>query len=476
MRADATVALPRVGSIGARLTLAQARLKLLPWLGAVALAAVVAAALAVVAFASAAPSVLVPRSTVSFPAWLSGPLHGLFAGLTTDANTLSWGFSAVVVGMGLAYCVAIAAARTLRMRLIVGCVLLLHVILLLSPPLRLEDMFDYLGYARLGALHGLNPYTHVVADASHDPVYRFTSWHHLTSPYGPLFTAASYPLGLLGLPLAYWVLKVATVLASLGLLALICRCARQLGRDPRFVLLFVGANPVYLIYMLGGFHNDVFMLLLSMAAVTLMLDGRDEAAGAALVLAIAVKFTAVLLLPFLALGMRPVRRRLALLRGAALAAIPLIVLSVLLFGPALPNLKQQASLLTSLSVPNLVGDLIGAGGGAAWLLHLADAGVVATVLYMLIRRKRDWVGGAGWSTFALIVSLGWLVPWYVIWVLPLAALATSARLRGWTLALCAFLTLTFVPATELVQSDLHIDTMTGPAGQASNALERTLQK
>ena len=33
-----------------------------------------------------------------------------------------------------------------------------------------------------------------------DPVYRFTSWHSLRSPYGPLFTALTYPLAFTSLP------------------------------------------------------------------------------------------------------------------------------------------------------------------------------------------------------------------------------------------------------------------------------------
>jgi alpha-1,6-mannosyltransferase len=475
-RTHGAVALPHVGAPRARPSLIAIGIKLVPWIGALALLALVALAFGVVAYASTAPSLLVPRSTTSFPDWFAGPLHGVFAGLTSDPVTLGDGFSAAVGAMGIAWCLAFATARALSLRAIVACVVALHVILVLSPPLRLEDMFDYLGYARLGALHGLSPYTHVVASISHDPVYRFTSWHHLTSPYGPLFTAASYPLAFLPLPVAYWTLKVVTVLASLGFLALLWRCARLLGRDPRPVLVFVAANPIFLIYMLGGFHNDVFMLLPAMGAIALMLERRDRAAGAVLMLAVAVKFTAVLLLPFLLLAAKPALRRFELLKGFALTAVPMVALSVGLFGPALPNLKQQSILLTSLSIPTLVGDLIGAGGGAPWLLHLADAGVVATVLYMLARRRDDWIGGAGWSTFALLISLGWLVPWYVVWVLPLAALGTSRWLRIWTVALTAFLVLTFVPATDLVLSDLHIDTMSGPVGLRSNALQWSLEK
>ena len=62
------------------------------------------------------------------------------------------------------------------------------------------------------------------------------------------------------------------MLASLALIALVWRCARQLGRDPRFAVLVRGRQPVVLIYALGGFHNDVFMLLPAMGAISLLLD------------------------------------------------------------------------------------------------------------------------------------------------------------------------------------------------------------
>ena len=159
------------------------------------------------------------------------------------------------------------------MRTIAIWVVAVHVILLMSPPLQLTDLFNYLGYARLGGVHHLNPYTHVIGVEFHDPVFRFTTWHHLRSPYGHLFTAITYPIAMLPIPVAYWVLKVLTVLLSLAFIWLVWKCATLLGRDPRFAVLFVAANPIYLIYAVGGFHNDFFMLV--------PLDRGDRAAALA---------------------------------------------------------------------------------------------------------------------------------------------------------------------------------------------------
>ena len=473
-RADTTVALPGLEPLGAHLRVPRPRVAFGPLAARIALGAILLGAFVVVVFSSARPTVLVPRAWLDFPNWESGPLHGLFGHLVSNWMTLSIGLSVVVVAMLAAYGVVLVAWRTVSTRALVACVLALHAILLLSPPLQLTDVFNYLGYARLGGLHHLNPYTHVINNELHDPVYRFSSWHNLRSPYGPLFTALSYPLAWMSLPLAYWTLKTATVLASLAFIALLWRLARMLGRDPRFVLVFVALNPLYLMYEIGGFHNDFFLLLPSIGAVALLLAGRNRAAGAAIALAVAVKFTAVLLLPFMLIAVVR-RRQIRILVGAALAAVPLVAMSLALFGFALPNLSDQSTLLTDFSIPNIVGWAIGLHGGAPGLLRAADVAVVLVVVYLL-RRPGDWLAKAGWATLALIMSLPWLVPWYVIWVLPLAALASSIRLRRASLALTVYLVLTFIPATGIVLYDHGINPMNSAVGRASSALQHKLSQ
>jgi alpha-1,6-mannosyltransferase len=470
---DGSLLLPQLPSLRAHRERRPRELVLGPLAGRIALGAMTLGALLVVVFATSQHSALVPHSGVSFPGWEAGPLHGLFGHLPNDWDAINGGLSVVVVLMLVAYVVAVAAVRTFSMKAIAIWIVVMHVILFLGPPFQLTDMFNYLGYARLGAVHHLNPYQHGIATILHDPVYRFSTWHHLHSPYGYLFTAITYPIALLPIPVAYWVLKLLAVSLSLVFLGLVYKCAKLLGRDPRFVLLFIVANPVYLMYAVGGFHNDFFMLVPSMAAITLLLARRDRSAGAALTVAVAVKFTAVLLLPFLLVAARPTQRRLRILAGAALAAIPLAAMSVALFGFTIPNLQDQSTLLTDFSVPNIVGDLIGIGGGTPAFLRVANVALVITVLYFL-RRKGDWLSGAGWSTLALVLSLAWLVPWYVIWVLPLAALGTSVRLRRAVVVFSAYLVLAFIPETGIFLSDHGINPMGSATGQASKALQARL--
>jgi hypothetical protein len=93
---------------------------------------------------------------------------------------------------------------------------------------------------------------------------------------------------------------------------------------------------------------------------------------------------------------------------------------------------------------------------------------LVVALVVLIRRTwrgADWLTTAGWAMLALVVSLTWEMPWYVLWVLPFAALGHSRSLRRAAVVLSAFLLLTLVPITGwLLTNACHCnpgDTKTG---------------
>ncbi|MGA9856722.1 MAG: glycosyltransferase family 87 protein [Solirubrobacteraceae bacterium] len=469
---DAPVALPSLPATPRR-RLPQLHVELGPRAGRVAVAALILGTLIIVSQASSGPSVLVPRAGQLFPSWEAGPLRLISHQLLGDRRTLGYAFSGMLLAMILAYGAALAAWRSLSMRLIVIAVVVLHLILLLSPPMQLTDIFNYLGYARLGALHHLNPYTHTIRREMFDPVYTFSSWHNLRSPYGPLFTAITYPLAFVPLPLAYWTIKVVTVALSLGFVALVWQCARQLHRDPRLPVAFVAFNPIFLIYEVGAFHNDFFMLVPSMGAISLLLARRDRSAGAVLMLGVAVKFTIIVLLPFLLVGARTRRRIINVLTGAGTGAVVMAALSISLFGLTLPNLAQQSAVLTGTSLSNVAGLIIGIGGATPLFLKLCALGVAAVVAHQCLR-NRDWIAGAGWATLALIASLGWLMPWYVVWLLPLAGLVAGVRLRQVAVALTVYLVLMFMPWTSIYMSDHNINLLNTPAGNAASSLQNKL--
>jgi hypothetical protein len=107
------------------------------------------------------------------------------------------------------------------------------------------------------------------------------------------------------------------------------------------------------------------------------------------------------------------------------------------------------------------------------LLRVANVALIV-VIALLLRRNRDWISDAGWSTLALVAALAWLVPWYVIWVLPLAALGKSVNLRRVALIITAYLVIGFAPYTGSLLGKFGINLMNSPAGNASTTLQHKL--
>jgi len=237
----------------------------------------------------------------------------------------------------------------------------------------------------------------------------------------------------------------------------------------------VALNPIFLIYEVGAFHNDFFMLVPMLGAISLVLARRDRTAGAVLMLAVAVKFTAVVLLPFLILAAGARNRQIRVLVGAVAGAAVMAVLSISLFGLSIPNLSQQSTLLTGTSIPNVIGLVLGLGGGTPLLLKICLVGAVIVVAHQFLR-NRDWLSGAGWATLALIASLSWLMPWYVVWLLPLAALVRGPRLRWVSIALTIYLVLSFMNWTNYFLADHGISLLNSHAGGASTSLQNKLEQ
>jgi hypothetical protein len=90
---------------------------LLATLGVIALAGILAATIAIVLTAAGAPSILVPRSGIVFPAWVAGPLHHLLAHPISGPQTLARSLSITLAAMFVAYTVVLVAAPQRRLQL-----------------------------------------------------------------------------------------------------------------------------------------------------------------------------------------------------------------------------------------------------------------------------------------------------------------------------------------------------------------------
>ncbi len=457
--------------------------------GGVALVALVAALAVLCVDAAAAPSRYVPADSGGWPSWLSGPLHGLGSQLGKG------GFQTLMLVICASYLVALAAARALPLAALVAAVVAAHVILLLGPPLISQDVFGYLAFGRMGALHGLDPYTHFPAEAGGDEVFAFIGWPFQHSPYGPLFTLVSYAAAPLGLAGGLWALKALAALASLGAIWLTAEAAGRLGRSRAFALAFLGLNPVLLVLAVGGAHNDTllllalgFALLLSAprAAGAPAASSRPRAAALALAGGVGVKLTAGLLLPFLVLGQRTARERWRVALAGAGGLVAVAAVGVAGFGPHalgfLGAVGEQQQLIATHSVPAETARLLGIGTSTqptpAWWRHAWVVAFVVVLAYALWRTARgaDWRVAAGWTTIALLCSTAWLLPWYAVWPLPLAAVCGDRRLLAATLVVCAYAVLIHLPLADPLLSPGHARSRARvPAGVAVPGLSDRLE-
>lgn len=423
-------------------------------LGTLGLLGVLSTVFLLAAGAAGDPSQYVPARRGGWPSWLAGPLEGLGVGIS------SGGFQALTLIMCASYLAVLLAARTLSARAIVAAIVAAHVILLLGPPLISQDVFGYLDFARLGALHGLDPYTHVAAEAPGDAVFPFVGWPFKHSPYGPLFTLASYATAPLGIAGGLWAFKAIAAISSLGAVAMIGRAAGRLGSSPRWAVAFVGLNPVLLELAVGGAHNDTLLMFVLAAALALTAGAspRFRAAAGTLVVGVGIKVTAGLALAFLLLAPERMRERLSVARSAALSLAALAVLGLVGFGAHalgfLGAVGEQQQLVAVHSIPAETARLVGLSGTPSWWRHAFVAAFIAVLAQALWRTARggDWRVAAGWATLALLASTAWLLPWYVIWVLPLAAVSGDRRLRGATLLFCAYAVLIHLPLADSVLS------------------------
>lgn len=337
-----------------------------------------------------------------------------------------------------AYACLIAMARQLPARFVIALIAVLHLVVFVGPILLSTDVFSYIAYARMGVVHGVNPYTHGPIAIAGDPVYPYqgTSWLHTPTAYGPLYTLLTYPLAPLGVVGALWGMKLEALIGSAATLALTWRIAKARRLSPTLAVLLVGANPLYIIYGMGGAHNDVIMTAFMMAAVLLALRDRDGWAGASVVAGTLVKATVAALLPFMIVA----RRRLSAIAGALAMLAAGAVAGYLAFGIHGVNivsaLNRDAALVSSDGFPTELAHLIGKPGVYP-VDHIYLKAVLALImLYLLWRTWRgyDWVAASGWAMLAIAVTASWLLAWYTLWALPLAVVARDRRLLIATLA------------------------------------------
>ena len=215
---------------------------------------------------------LVPAAGGGAPGWLLG-VYGGGLGIGPGA------YYALLWAAFAAYLCVLVAAPAIGRRTLVAAAVVLIVAFALSPPLLSQDVFSYIAYARLGVVHGLNPYTHAPIDALADPSFPHVGWTESASSYGPLFTLATYPLAHLSVPAAIWTLKAVAAASVLALGLLAARIAPARGIDPRRCFAIVALNPLVLVHVVGGAHNDATVMLAALAGCAAVIALRERRRG-----------------------------------------------------------------------------------------------------------------------------------------------------------------------------------------------------
>jgi alpha-1,6-mannosyltransferase len=339
--------------------------------------------------------------------------------------------------------------------------------LLLSVPVFSRDTYSYLAQGAL-LRDGLDPYA-VGPIENSNPLLDNVSpiWTITTAPYGPAFIMiARLVTTLVGNHvIAGTMLLRLCMLPGLALLIWATpRLARHLSADVPIALWICVLNPLVIIHLMGGVHNEMLMVGLMTAGIALTFE-RHHLAGITLVaVAVAVKATAGIALPFLVwVWMRHLRER----RGyrplpafaAAGGASVLIFVAVfaVLSGVAgvglgwLTALAGSVKIINWLTIPTGAANLIHAVGGLFFpvnfyavlqVTRLIGIGIIAVSLPLLWwRYRRDdraVLTGIGWAMVVVVLFVPGALPWYYSW--PLAVVAPLAQSRPAVAAIAAFST------------------------------------
>jgi hypothetical protein len=423
-------------------------------LGLVPLLAIPLLCLLLVTLAARGPSFLAPTALPHrYPWWMAGPLSGVWPGALPRPQALEWLATATLIVMAIAYLLSAWTARHVDPRWIIGALVAVQVILFLAPPMQFTDVFNYINYARMGVVHHLNPYITLPIHEPHsDPAYRISNWHYLLTPYGPLFTLLTYALVPLGVAVSFWVIKLVVGMCMVGLLALVWWGARLVGRAPAAAIAFVGLNPIVLIWGLGADHYDVVVMVFVVGAMLLLLApspspdratrtrlaaslppyANEAAAGALLVAAVSVKASAAVFLP---IGIALARRhRRVMLTSVGISLAVVLGATLAVFGAHVGGVRAQSTLVSPEGLPNLLGIVLGLGGETPWLRGVLTGLMAVVVLAVSARawgRQVHAMEYVAACALALVFTLGWSAPWYVL--LPLPFVALSARTRWRTL-------------------------------------------
>jgi hypothetical protein len=308
------------------------------------------------------------------------------------------------------------------------------------------------------ASRGIDPTSDAIARLQYgdyisrtDPVWRRSNGN----PYGPvqMGTAATIveatghdiDLTLWGLRL----LAVGSVLASVWGLSEI---ARHYGVSPPVAVAIGIANPISVLHLVGGAHNDALLLALLATGCALALRGRWPLGVLCMALATGVKLPAAAAIVYLGwerAGVGAALKKRINVIGKALACSGVLIAALCIFGRIglfgwIASMQNAGKTMGTLSLTTRIGYVVSSlfrlvglpSTDSTWislfrLAGLAAAGFVCLGLLGMTRR----IGAVQCAAISMltVVLLGPVVwPWYLA---PAIALLGAAGIERWRPAL-----------------------------------------
>jgi alpha-1,6-mannosyltransferase len=330
--------------------------------------------------------------------------------------------------------------------------------LLAVAPLFSRDVFSYAAQGEMMS-HHINPYHYGPGTLGSGPYVSPVDnlWLNTPAPYGPLFLMLagwSATLSLHHALVTVVLLRLQSVVGVVLIAYCVPKLARSFGRDaaPAFVLAVL--NPLTLLALVGGAHNDAIMVGLLLAGVTAARSRRPVWGVVLCALAASIKVPAALGIVYVAWDWAGTDARWRLRAKALVRAglITVAVMGALSFASGLgwgwlANLGTPGTVRSWMApatgfgllisgTAHVLGIGVGIGGVLTFTRAVGLLGAAAVAVYCLHHRKRIGMLGALGITMMMFVLLGPVVqPWYLTWGIIIVAPVVAGRMLYFILGL-----------------------------------------
>lgn len=354
--------------------------------------------------------------------------------------------------------------------------------LLFTAPLFTQDIYSYLAQGAI-VLQGMDPYSAgpVQLLGSDNPLARSVPfiWANSPSPYGPVALSIAASISVMTHDRIVVAVLAHRIVSLIGLAAAgwaMTHLARRCG-VPSAMALWLGLlNPLTVLHLVGGIHNESIMLGFLLAGTEVGLRGVDRmspwlitASGILITCAGLVKVTGFLALGFVGMALA---RKLSgkawwaiTKAGAVEAGLTVATTAVITWATGIglgwvtgqggaASIRSWMSLTTDVGViSGWFGMMLGLGDHTNAILTITrDVGLLIAVafivrmLFATYNGNTHPIGGLGVGTFVLVILFPVIHPWYMLWaILPLATWANRAFFRAAVVVYSALLSFFVLP-------------------------------